>query len=272
MIKNFAEVEGKLAAGAGARKVVLAGEADGHSMAALEEARAKWGIEFLAGDLSAAEAVSLIKEGRGDVLMKGGIATGDLLKAVVNRENGIGLGGLMSHIAAFECPNYHKLLFITDGGMVPNPDLEQKAQILTNALRFMRSLGYNNPKVAALAAAESVNPKMPETAEAAELMRRAAAGEFGACTLEGPISFDLAISPESAALKGYESQISGKTDLMLTPNIAAGNILGKTLIYLANSTMAGCILGAKVPIILTSRGATTQEKLLSLALALTAKN
>jgi phosphate butyryltransferase len=271
VIENFAQVEANMAAHGGKATIVLAGAADEFSMAALKEARAKWGVEFLAENYSAKEAVSLIKQGQGDVLMKGGIATGELLKAVVDKDDGIGTGGLMSHLAAFECPSYHKLLFVTDGGMVPNPDLEQKALILRNALEFLRGLGYEMPKVAALAAAEAVNPKIPETGDAFTLSQRAENGEFGPCILEGPISFDLAISAESAALKGFVSQISGQTDLMLAPNIAAGNILGKSLIYMGGAVMAGCVLGAKVPIILTSRGATIQEKLLSMALTLTAK-
>ncbi|MCL2168586.1 MAG: phosphate acyltransferase [Defluviitaleaceae bacterium] len=271
MIKNFAQLENNMNGRSDAPTIVLAGAADDHSIKALEEARAKWGIQYLAGDYSAQDAVNLVKEGKGSALMKGGINTGDLLKAVVDKTDGIGLGTLMSHIAAFECEKYHKLLFVTDGGMVPAPDLEQKALILKNALGFMHSLGYEKPFVAALAAAEAVNPKLPETTDAAELAARGAAGEFGSCIIEGPISFDLAISRESATLKGFESQISGETDLMLTPNIATGNVLGKSLIYMGGATMAGCVLGATVPIILTSRGATTHEKLLSMALALSVK-
>jgi phosphate butyryltransferase len=200
--------------------------------------------------------------------MKGGISTGVLLKAVLDKEKGIGLGGLMSHMAVFESPHYHKLLFVTDGGMVPAPNLEKKVLILKNALDFLRKLGYEKPKVAALCASEAVSDKMPETIEAAELAKLANTGHFGPCILEGPISFDLAVCAESARLKGYTGQISGDTDLFLTPDIVSGNILGKSLIYMGGATMAGCILGAKVPIILTSRGATAEEKMLSMALTL----
>ena len=271
MIKNFAQIEESMKGRTDAPTIVLAGASDDASIKALDEAKAKWGISYLAGDYSASEAVELIKAGKGSALMKGGIATGELLKAVVCKEKGIGLGTLMSHIAAFECPKYDRLLFVTDGGMVPAPELEQKAAILKNALYFLHGLAYEKPNVAALAAAEAVNPKQVDTTDAAALAERAAAGEFGSCVVEGPISFDLAISEESAALKGYASQISGKTDLMLAPNIATGNVLGKALIYMGGALMAGCILGAKVPIILTSRGASTEEKMLSMALALSVK-
>jgi len=270
MLKSFSELVVGTADCGQKPTIILAGVADGHSMEALQEARAKWGFDYLLCE-DATEAALLIKAGKGSALMKGGMATGALLKAVLNKENGIGPSGLMSHIAAFASPRYHKLLFVTDGGMVPAPDLNKKELILKNALVFLRGLGYKEPKVAALAAVETVSDKMPETLDAFELARKAALGYFGSCTLEGPISFDLAISAESAALKGFDSQIAGDADLFLTPDIASGNVLGKSLIYMGGAKMAGCILGAKVPIILTSRGASAEEKMLSMALALSVK-
>ncbi|MCL2854403.1 MAG: phosphate acyltransferase [Defluviitaleaceae bacterium] len=267
MIKNFAQLETKMAGMTNKPTIVLAGAADELSLEALRLAEEKWGVGHILGG-TAAEAVELIKQGKGNILMKGGLSTGELLKAVVDKEKGIGLGGLMSHLGAFQTPNYHKLMFVTDGGMVPNPDLEQKANILKNALVFLRSVGYEQPKVAALCAVETISDKMQETVDAAKLAERAKTGEFGECILEGPIAFDLAVSKKSAQLKGFASEITGETDLFIAPNIASGNILGKTLIYMGQAVMAGCVLGAKVPIVLVSRGATAEEKMASMALAL----
>jgi len=269
MIKDFSQLLGRIEVQTEPMTIILAG-ADDSSIAALEDAKGLWGINYIATN-DAKEAVAHIKQGRGNVLMKGSMPTGELLKAVVDKQEGIGKGGLMTHIAAFACSAYHKLIFITDGGMVAAPNLHQKEEILKNALDFMGKLGYVQPKVAAICAAEAVNPKIVETADAAELTSRAANGDFGDIIFEGPISFDLAVSKSSAAKKGFESRIAGETDLLLMPNITSGNALGKCLVYMAGGKMAGCVLGAAVPIVLTTRGATIEEKILSLALALSAK-
>lgn len=212
----------------------------------------------------AEKAVALIRAGRGTMLIKGLLQTGTLLKAVVNKETGIRAGKVMSHVAVLDVPNYHKLIFDTDGGMVIAPDLEQKRHILKNAVDFCRFLGYDRPKVAALCAAETVNPNMPETLDAAALKEEALRGDFGPCDVEGPISLDLATDGESARIKGYESPVAGDADILLCPTIAAGNLLGKALYGLAGGEMAGVILGAAVPITINSRGATAQEKYYSI--------
>jgi len=211
-------------------------------------------------------AVSLIKEGRGNALMKGLLDTGTLLSAVLDKETGIRDSDVLSHLAVLEVPAYHKLIGITDGGMIPNPTLEQKACITRNAANFFRSIGYECPKIAALCASETVNPKITETLDAAELQKMCNRGELGDCLLEGPLSFDIAINRESAMIKGYSGNLAGDTDIMLVPAISAGNILAKGLIYWAGAKMAGCILGAKTPIVLTSRGSSTAEKLMSIML------
>jgi len=213
-------------------------------------------------------AVALIREGAGDVLMKGRLETGTLLKAVVNRELGIRTAGIMSHLAILEVPSYPKLLGITDGGMLPNPTLGQKVNIVRNAVEFFRRMGYERPNVAALCAAESYRTKVPETVDAADLQVMCKKGELGNCLLEGPLSFDIAISRESATLKGFSSEISGETDIMLVPNITSGNIMAKGIIYMAGAKMAGCVLGAQVPIVVTSRGATAEEKFNSILMSL----
>lgn len=224
-------------------------------------------IEAQDDTAAAYTAVELIKSGRADFIMKGKIQTADLLKAVVDKEKGLRTGRLMSHFVIQEVPSYHKLLVVTDGGMVMYPDLEQKRQIIQNSVDTLVSMGYDKPKVAVLAAVENVNPKMPETMDAAELKKMNQNGEITNCIVEGPISYDLAMSRESAAIKGFESPVCGDSDILVVPNIIAGNILGKCLVYSANAKMAGFIVGAKVPIVLTSRGATAEEKYLSLALS-----
>ncbi|MDR1704829.1 MAG: phosphate butyryltransferase [Clostridiales bacterium] len=217
---------------------------------------------------AAAAAVSLVREGKAHTIMKGGLQTPVLLKACLNKDTGIRSGGIMSHLTVLECPAYHKLLFMTDGGMNPYPDLSQKQAILENAVDYMSALGYENPNVAALAAAETVSDKMPETGDAAALAAMNRNGGITGCTVEGPLSFDLAVSRESAAIKGVDSAVSGDVDLLLVPNIAVGNIMSKALLYLGGAKMAGCVLGAKAPVILVSRGATAEEKLLSIMMGL----
>ena len=208
----------------------------------------------------AAISVDLIRAGKGDMLIKGMLQTGTLLKAVVNKDSGICASEVMSHVAILDVPSYHKLLYITDGGMVINPDLPQKRAILKNALTFCRFLGYEAPKAAALCAVENLNPHMPETLDAAALKDEAQSGAFGSCFVEGPISLDLATDKEAAAIKGYQSPVAGDADILLAPSISAGNILGKSLYGLAGGEMAGVVLGATVPITVNSRGATPTEK------------
>lgn len=217
--------------------------------------------------LAAQKAVDLVKNNQADFIMKGLIQTKNLLKAVVNKEHGLGTGSVMSHMAFNEVPNYHKLLVTTDGGMVMYPNLEQKRAVLENAVKIFNKLGYEKPNVAVLAAVEKVNPKMPETVDAAELKRLNQEGIIKNCIVEGPISYDLSLNKESAEIKNYHSEVTGEVDIFLVPNITVGNILGKSLIYSAKAKMAGLIVGAKVPIILTSRGATVEEKYLSIVLA-----
>lgn len=216
---------------------------------------------------SAEKGVELIHQGLADIIMKGKIQTADLLKAVVNTEKGLRTERIMSHFVINEIPNYHKLVVLTDGGMVMYPDLEQKKEILANATQFLNNLGYEKPKVAVLAAVEIINKKMPETIDAAALKEMNKTGEISDCIIEGPISYDLAISSEAAMAKGFDSPVAGDADILLVPNITAGNILGKSLLFSGKARMAGLILGAKVPIVLTSRGATSEEKYLSLVIS-----
>jgi len=216
---------------------------------------------------AASLAVKIAREGKADFLMKGKLETAELLRPVVNRETGLFRGAVMSHVALFEVPAYRKLLAVTDGGMLPYPTLEQKKGIIRNAVGLLHAIGYENPKVCILAATEKINQKMPETMEAALLKDMANSGELGDCTAEGPISLDLALTKERSGDKGYASPCAGDADLLVVPNIHAGNILGKCLVEMAKAKMAGLVVGAQCPIALASRGSSAEELRRSLLLA-----
>lgn len=216
---------------------------------------------------AASIAVSLANQGKADILMKGRIQTADLLHAVVHKDAGLKTDKMMSLIAFHEIPGYHKLLCITDGGMVMYPSLEEKKLVLQNAVEVCHGLGISEPKVAVLAAVEVANPKMPEAVDAAALKQMNLDGKLTGCVVEGPISYDLAMSQESAKIKGYQSPVSGDPDILLVPDITVGNVLGKALVVSAGAKMAGFVVGAKVPVVLTSRGSSSEDKYLSLVLA-----
>jgi len=217
-------------------------------------------------------AISLVREGIADFLMKGCLDTGVILGAVVNKETGLGKGGVMSHFAMFDIPAYHKILVPVDGGMVTYPTLEQKKSIIENTVSTLAAMGYDCPKVGVLACVEKVNQKMPETVEAAELARMNRDGEITGCIVEGPISYDCAVDAEIAEVKGYESRIAGDADVLIAPNIHAGNIMGKMLACTCKAKMAGFVVGAKCPIVLTSRGSSAEEKFLSIVVSAAAAN
>ena len=216
---------------------------------------------------AARKAVALVKEGKADFLMKGRLDTAVLLKAVVNKEHGLGKGGVMSHFTAFEVPTYHKLLLPVDGGMVTYPTLEQKKAIIENTVGALRAMGYDNPKVGVLACVEKLNPKMPETVEGDALKQMNQKGEITGCMVEGPISYDCAVNKEIADFKGFESPCAGDCDVLVAPNIHAGNIMGKMLAVTCGAKMAGFIVGAQCPIVMTSRGSSAEEKYLSIVIS-----
>lgn len=216
---------------------------------------------------AARAAVGLVRDGKGDFLMKGMLPTATLLKEVVSRDGGLRGEGLMSHAALLEVPGRETLLLITDGGMLPHPDLAQKAAILKNGLGLLRALGIARPKAAALAAVETVSERMPETVDGAALAEMAAKGAFGDCVVAGPISFDLAVSSECCRLKRFTGPVEGDAELLLVPDIASGNMMSKSLILFGGAEMCGCVLGARVPIVVCTRAATTVEKFYSIMLA-----
>jgi len=199
--------------------------------------------------------------------MKGRMQTADLLRQVVNKETGLQVGKIMSHVGLFQVPNYHKVVVLTDGGMLLQPDLEQKVKIINNAVDVLHALGYEDPKVAVMCGAEVLNKKAQESVDAAALKEMNVNGEITGCTVEGPISYDIALSKEIAEFKKFDSPVAGEADAMIMPCMAAGNMLGKSWTVSSNGMMAGIIVGAKVPIVLTSRGSSAEEKFYSIVLA-----
>lgn len=232
------------------------------------------GIEIWESDALGAPEVA-VKLVRGDfcqVLMKGLVNSSTFLKAVLNGEWGLRTGKILSHLAIYEVTGYDRLLFLTDGGLNIAPDLEMKKQICQNAIDFAHSLGITLPKVAVLSANEQVSPKMPVTLEAQQITQMAQRGEITGALVDGPLALDIAISKEAAEHKGIKSPVAGQADILLVPNIEAGNLLGKSITYFAGGLMAGVVLGAGAPVVLPSRADTPQGKLLSLALACLAKH
>ncbi|VBB07639.1 phosphate acetyl/butaryl transferase [Lucifera butyrica] len=216
---------------------------------------------------AALAAVSIVRQGKAQVVMKGKVNSSDFLRAVLNRKEGLRTGRLLSHLAVYEIPGEERLLFLTDGGMNIAPSLPEKKDILVNAMLALNSLGIKIPNVALLTANELVNPKMPATIDAQALADMSAAGKLPPGIVEGPIAMDVAVNPEAAKHKGLTSKVSGRVDLFLAPNIETGNALGKTLIHYGKAKMAGIVLGATHPVIMTSRAETAEGKLNSIALA-----
>ena len=225
-------------------------------------------IDVDSDEKAAFESVRLVRDGQADIILKGNIQTRDLLKAVVNSDTGIKNAEVLSHVALFEIPNYPKIVALTDGGMIVEPDFEAKQSIIKNALSVMNRLGYSNPKVAVLAAAEQVNPKSKASTEARALQDINRSGELNGCVIDGPISLDLALDPETVVAKNYQGLIRGDADVLIAPDIVAGNLLGKSFSFVAGGRMAGVIVGASAPVVVTSRASTTAEKLYSVILAL----
>lgn len=224
----------------------------------------EWIIDCRTDEECAQIAVHLVNEKKVDFIQKGLMQTSTLLKAVVNKETGIGKGVTMSHVALLDIPGYHKIMGVTDGGMILYPDLEKKKSIVRNAVEIFRKAGYEKPKVAAMCAVEVVNPKMPETVDAQVLKEISESGGFGECCVEGPISMDIAVNKEAAQIKKYDSQVAGDVDIIIVPDIDTGNVMVKALLEFAGAKMAGLVIGAKAPIALNSRSASFEEKYYSL--------
>lgn len=290
-MKDFNELFDKLR-NAKKQKVVLAGAEDTEALKALAST-GEMGITqaILVGDTAiikenlkdlsftdyeiihaanpeetAEKSVRLISEGSATVLMKGMIKTAILLKGVLNKEWGLRTGNLLSHVAVASTSTLQKIIAITDGGMNLKPTLEEKVTIIENAVSLMQSLGVEKPKVAPIAAVEVVNPKMPETLDAAILSKMNQRKQIKNCIVEGPLGLDIALSRMAAKTKGIDGEVAGDADILLVPDIHSGNFLGKSVEYLGGGIIGGLIMGAKVPIIIVSRADKAQAKLTSIAL------
>jgi phosphate acetyltransferase len=219
---------------------------------------------------AAAKAVALVRQGEAELLMKGSLHTDELLGAVVARETGLRTARRISHVFIMDVPTYHKVLIITDAAINIAPTLEDKADICENAIDLAISLGVARPKLAILAAVETINSKMPATLDAAALCKMADRGQIKGAALDGPLAFDNAISSDAARIKGIKSEVAGDPDILLAPDLEAGNMMAKQLSFLANADSAGLVLGARVPIVLTSRADSVRARIASCGVAMLA--
>ena len=291
MIKNFEQLKEMLKAVPVKRKVAVVPAQDEHTLEAISHAYRDGMVEpVLIGDEpkireiltqigtdadkmtiihvedpteAIQKAADMARDGEVDCIMKGKTETGALMKVLVNRERGIRKNDTMSLLAFMESPNYHKVFAITDVGLLTYPSKEQKKAAIQNAVEAFHALGVEQPKVAILAAVEKVNPKMKETVEAAEIKEEGVEG----CIIEGPISYDLAMDPASAPIKGYVSPVAGDADLLVVPDIVSGNIAAKTITVIGGGRTGGVVLGAKVPVLLVSRAASADDKYMSIVIA-----
>jgi phosphate butyryltransferase len=235
----------------------------------LEDLKIKDDFEIIDSDpsLSSEVGVKIVSSGKADILMKGLVKTSALLKAVLNPEWGLRTGSLLSHLTVVEAKDYDRFIGITDGGMIIRPTLDQKVQIVKNAVTFFKKLGIDTPKVACIAAIEVVNPDMPETLDAAELSVMGKRKQIDECIIEGPLGFDNAIDERAARVKGIKNDVAGHADILLVPDIHSGNFIGKTMDYCAHYTIGGIVLGAKAPIVVVSRADEARSKLASISLS-----
>ncbi|SER48581.1 bifunctional enoyl-CoA hydratase/phosphate acetyltransferase [Salipaludibacillus aurantiacus] len=217
---------------------------------------------------SALTAVEIVKQDKARVLMKGMVSTSILLKAVLNKENGLRTGKILSHLAGFSLPGRDRLLFITDAAMNITPDLKEKVQIIDNAVYAVNKMGVDKPKVAVIAAVETVNPAMQATVDGAALTQMNRRNQIKGCEVDGPLGFDNAVSRTASSQKGITSEVAGNADILLVPGIETGNVLYKSLTYFGQAVVGGMIVGAKAPIVLTSRSDSADSKLFSMAMAL----
>lgn len=224
-------------------------------------------IDAKSKDEALVYAIEAIKSGHADTLMKGKIESGDFLRSVLSRDSGLRGDNLLSVVGLYETRTFHKIFAVSDFAMNIAPSLEDKKSIIENAAGLLQKLGINSPKIAVLSETERMNPKVAASVDAAELKRMWMSGWLESCILEGPIAFDLAMDKSAAEIKGFDSPVAGDADLLIVPDIVAGNIFVKCLTTMAGANTAGIVLGAKIPVILPSRSATCDDKYYSIALA-----
>lgn len=256
---------------AGVAKAYLVGDADKIEKAASSisvDLRHFDVVDEKGGEAAASlKAVELVSSGKAQILMKGMVKTANFLRAVLNKEKGLRSGSLLSHVYIHEIENYDRIFFISDPAFNMYPDLQAKVSIVENVVKLAHAFGVECPKVAGLAAVEVVNPEMPPTLDAAMLTQMNRRGQIKNCLIDGPLALDNAVSEESAKHKGIVSEVAGHADILLVPNIESGNMLAKAIVYFARNKTAGIVLGAKAPIVLTSRADSSETKLLSIASA-----
>ena len=244
-----------------AHKVLAAAQAAGLDIAAFEL------VDVPHSHAAAAKAVELVRSGRAELLMKGSLHTDELMREIVAKERGLRTERRISHVFVMDVPSYPEPLFITDAAVNIFPDLETKADICRNAIDLHLGLGLGTPRVAILSAIETVSPKIPGTIDAAALCKMADRGQIAGGLLDGPLALDNAISPEAAEIKGIRSEVAGRAQVLVVPDLEAGNMLAKNLSFLAGADAAGIVLGARVPIILTSRADNVRTRMASCAVA-----
>lgn len=220
--------------------------------------------------MAAKRAARLVREGHAKVMMKGFVGTADFMRAVLDKTDGLGSGRLISHVVVFEAAGYERLMLLSDAAINIAPDLGQKIQIIENALQITSAVGILKPRVAMLAAVETVSPSMKATEDAAIISKMAERGQIRGCFIDGPLALDNAVSAVAAEHKGIAGDVAGKADLLLVPDIEAGNVLFKSLVYFANAQIGGVVVGATAPVVMTSRTDSPKAKLNSIALALIA--
>ncbi len=216
--------------------------------------------------LTARKVMELVSLGHAQIAMKGKIETANFLRAALDKQYGIRSGRLLSHVGVFQIPGFDRLIFVSDAGVVVAPDMTMKVELVRNAIFVAQTLGVELPKVAILAATEMVHPKIPTTMDAANLAKMADRGQIRGGIIDGPLALDNAISPESAAAKGIKSEVAGRADILITPDIEAGNLLAKAITYFAHGRMAGIVVGGRAPLVVASRSDPHETKLVSMAL------
>ncbi len=293
MYATFDDLAAAIPLAGNPRRCAVAGAADEHALdAVMRAAREGYLTPVLIGERTAVEsvieelevvepyvlhdcpadanpaeiAVRLVRDGEADFILKGHMQTSDLLRPILNKQTGLNDRGFVTHFGIMQIHGYHKLLAMSDAAVIPHPSLTDKVKIVEVCTEALRSLGIARPVVAALCASEIVSPKIPESVEAEELSAMSARGRLGDAIVLGPISFDLATSREAAEIKGYESPYAGDVDMLLVPEMVTGNVMSKIWNADERNTLGGCLLGARVPIALTSRSASMKEKLTSLLL------
>jgi phosphate butyryltransferase len=293
LIRNFAQLREE-AKKAGPRTVAIADAQDHEALLAARDAEERGIANFvLIGERAAIEkeaqayqvdisnmrvveeadrrtaayrAMEMISRGEAHCAMKGKIFTADFLKAALDPAVGLRTGKLLTHVAVFDIPGFDRLILLSDAGVLVAPSLEEKMHIVQNAIDVAHRLGVETPRVAVLAAAEMVNPKIPSTMDAANLSKMADRGQIYGGIVDGPLALDNAISPEAARIKGIRGEVAGRADILIAPDLEAGNSLAKAIIYFAHSDMAGVVVGARMPLILPSRADTHEAKMMSIVL------